>query len=105
LSAVALKALARDPADRYPTVEALRRDIQLFLEGRSVSARTDSAWQLFRKLLRRNRGASIATAASLVVLAVVLGGAFVLNYRERVHAEAAQKRAEENYQAYLAEQA
>jgi serine/threonine protein kinase len=108
LSAIALKALALKPADRYQTVEDVRRDIQLYLEGRSVSAKHDSAWEMFKKLVKRNKGASIATAAALVVLAVVLGVAFVSNYRERVQAvaareqaEVAQKKAEENYQAFL----
>src|SRR4029077_2041594 len=66
LSAVALKALARDPANRYQTVEALQKDIQRYLEGRSVSAKQDSAWEMFKKLVKRNKGASVATAAALV---------------------------------------
>src|SRR5262249_47664336 len=37
LSAVAMKALAKLPEDRYPAIEFLRKDIELFLEGRSVS--------------------------------------------------------------------
>ncbi len=97
LSAVALKALARFPADRYQTVEALGRDVQLFLEGRSVSARRDSAWELFKKLVRRNKGASAAAAAAALVLAAVVGVFLKLNYDARV-------RAEENYAAYLKEQ-
>src|SRR5207302_2137596 len=76
LSAVALKALAKDPANRYQTVEALQRDIQLYLEGRSVSAKRDSGWELFQKLVKRNKGVSLATTAAVVVLAVVRGFAF-----------------------------
>ncbi len=98
LSAVALKALAKEPGDRYPTAEAFRRDLELFLEGRSVSAKADTAWELFRKLVRRNKGTSVATAAALLALAVLAGAASAVNYRARV-------RAEDNYEAFLREQA
>jgi serine/threonine protein kinase len=111
LSAVAMKALAKDPAQRYQRVEDLQRDIQLYLEGRSVSAKRDSGWELFRKLIKRNRGVSAATAAALVVLAAVMGVAYYSNYQQRVQAEIAreqavqaQQKAEENYQAFLQEQ-
>ncbi|MBI3409035.1 MAG: protein kinase [Planctomycetes bacterium] len=104
LSAIALKALAKDPADRYQTVEALQRDIQLFVEGRSVSAKRDTAWELFKKLVKRNKGVSLATAAGLLVLAVVLGLAFYFINQERQEAVAARDKAEDNYQAFLKEQ-
>jgi serine/threonine protein kinase len=111
LSAVALKALAKNPDDRYQTVEALQKDIRLYLEGRSVSAKRDTAWELFKKLVKRNKGVSLATAAAVVVLTAVLGVAFYVNYRERVQAETArgqaemaQRKAEENHQAFLKEQ-
>jgi tetratricopeptide (TPR) repeat protein len=61
--------------------------------------------------VKRNKGVSITTAAALVVLAAVLGVAYYSNYQQRVlaetargQAEAAQKKAEDNYQAFLAEQ-
>src|SRR5262249_41362549 len=87
LSAVAMKALATNPADRYQSGEALQRDIQLFQEGRSVSAKRDSAWELFKKLVKRNKGVSIATAAAAVVLAAVAGFFLKINYDARVRAE------------------
>ncbi len=72
LSAVAMKALAQRPQDRYPSVEALRQDIERFQEGRSVSARDDSFREAVWKLVKRNRQASIVTGmASLVLLGVV----------------------------------
>jgi serine/threonine protein kinase len=104
LSAIALKALARSPADRYQDVEALRSDIELYLEGRSVSAKRDTAWELLKKLVRRNKGVSVATAVALVVLAAVAGVFLKINYDARVAAEAARRQAEEHYNAYLEEQ-
>ncbi len=68
LSAIAMKALAKEPANRYPSVEALRHDIERFQEGRSVSAKADTVRELAWKLVKRNKLAS----AFAVVLAMVL---------------------------------
>ncbi len=68
LSAIALKALAKDKAQRYASVEALRRDIERYLEGRSVSAKEDSKWEATVKFVKRNKGFSAGAAMSLLVL-------------------------------------
>jgi hypothetical protein len=39
LAAVAMKSLSKEREQRYPTVEELRRHIERFQEGRSVSAK------------------------------------------------------------------
>ncbi len=87
LSAVAMKALAHRPEDRYPTVEALRRDIERFLEGRSVSAKADTAHEMVWKLVKRNKLASAFTA----LLAAVLLWSAWSNWRARLETEAAQQ--------------
>ena len=94
LSAVALKALAREPKERYQTVEAMRRDVERFLEGRSVSAKTDSAREMLVKFVRRNKAFSIVTLVAMVVIAAVGGISLKINYDARLRAEAAQERAE-----------
>jgi serine/threonine protein kinase len=76
LAAVAMKALARDRENRYPTATALRRDIERFQEGRSVSAKEDTAVEMCWKLVKRNKGASLAAALALVVLVCSLGFSF-----------------------------
>jgi serine/threonine protein kinase/Leucine-rich repeat (LRR) protein len=87
LAAVAMKALAKDRDKRYPTVAALRRDIERFQEGRSVSAKEDSAVEMCWKLVKRNKGASLAAAAALVVLVCSLGFSFrAWLHGERAHA-------------------
>ena len=83
LSAIALKALAKEPADRYPSVEALRRDVELYQEGRSVSAREDTKWELARKFVKRNKAFSATAAAAVLLLAVVLVWSSVVNYQAR----------------------
>jgi serine/threonine protein kinase len=86
LAAVALKALALRPEDRYPSVEALRRDVERFQEGRSVSAKSDTTREMLWKLVKRNKGFSAAAA----LIAVILVAGSVVNYQARVRAEAAQ---------------
>lgn len=97
LAAVALKALAKDRGNRYSTVEALRRDVELYQEGRSVSARQDTAHEVLWKLIKRNRGVSLATAAAVLVIAVVVGVSVKLINDGRLRAEKA-------LAAYLREQ-
>lgn len=97
LAAVAMKALALKPEDRYQTTESLRADIERFVEGRSVSAKEDTKWESIWKFAKRNKGFSTATAAATVLLAVVLIWSSVINYQARV-------RAEDAYSAYLQEQ-
>jgi serine/threonine protein kinase len=72
LAAVAMKALAKDPAGRYPGVEALRRDIELYQEGRSVSAKADTFGELTWKLVKRNRAATLAAAVVALALLATL---------------------------------
>lgn len=94
LSAIAMKALARDPEQRYQTVEGLRRDIELFLAGRSVSAKQDSAREQIRKLIVRNKGVSASLAAGIGLLVLTLSVAFYVNLSARLHAETQQTKAE-----------
>ncbi len=68
LAAVAMKAMAKEPKDRYQRVEELRRDVELYQEGHSVSARQDTLRELLWKLARRNKAASLAGAVVLLVL-------------------------------------
>ena len=104
LSAVAMKGLALRPEQRYQTAEGLRRDIERFQEGRSVSAKQDTAWEATVKFVRRNKGFSAATGTAMVVLATVLAVAFNINNAARVRAEGAQALAEQNYANFELEQ-
>src|SRR5262249_32149480 len=83
LSAVAMKALARDPARRYPTVEALRQDIERFQEGRSVSAKDDTVREAVWKLVKRNKATSITAAVALIMVSTILVVSLRGAYREQ----------------------
>ena len=89
LSAITMKALANAQKNRYQTVEALIRDIELYREGRSVSAKEDTPWEAVVKLVKRNRAATAVGAAGLIALVVVVVLAFRINLRERMEAEQA----------------
>lgn len=71
LDCIVLRALAKDPARRFGTVEALAEDIERHLEGRTVRARPDSRWYRVSTFVRRNRTAAILAALAAFGL---LGG-------------------------------
>jgi serine/threonine protein kinase len=89
LSAVALKALAMNKEDRYPSAAAFRQDLERYLEGRSVSAKADSFREAAWKLVKRNRAVSAVTAAAVLVLTFVLVRSSWANYQARREAEKA----------------
>ncbi|MGE3805162.1 MAG: protein kinase [Gemmataceae bacterium] len=68
LSAIVMKAMARNKDDRYPSVVALREDIERFQEGRSVSAKEDTRREMAWKFVKRNKGFSAGAALALVML-------------------------------------
>lgn len=74
LDAVLLKALRKEPAERYATVEALRRDLDAHLSHRPVSARRGSRVYVIRKYARRHRGGVAAAAGVTLAMVAGLGG-------------------------------
>lgn len=66
LDAIVLKALRKDPRERYPTVEALRRDIDDHLAHRPVAARRGTTAYALRKYVRRHR-TGLAAAVTILL--------------------------------------
>jgi serine/threonine protein kinase/TolB-like protein/tetratricopeptide (TPR) repeat protein len=66
LDAIVLKALAKEPEDRYPSVTALADDLQRYLSGDLVEARPARLAYRLSKFLLRHR---VAAAATTVLLA------------------------------------
>jgi serine/threonine-protein kinase len=91
LDTVVLKALKKQPSERYLTVYALLDDIQRYLNARPVLAQPDSRWYRARKFLRRNL---LPVSAASVILLVIVFGAGVATWQARV-AVAEQRRADE----------
>ncbi|HKD18434.1 MAG TPA: serine/threonine-protein kinase, partial [Thermoanaerobaculia bacterium] len=71
LDAIVLKAMRKEPEQRYRSVAALSDDLGRYLEGHPVEARRGSAGYRARKFVRRHRVGAAATA--LVVLALAGG--------------------------------
>ena len=72
LDAILNKALKKNVAERYPTVEAFAQDIERHLANLPVQARPDALGYRIRKFLSRNKFAVVAGAAVSVSLIVGL---------------------------------
>ncbi len=75
LASIVLAALEKDPARRYPTVDALARDVAHYLAGEPLEVRGRSVGYVLRKGLRRHR---VAVAVAAALLATVGGAAWVV---------------------------
>jgi internalin A len=84
-----MKALANSPEDRYQTVGELREDILRYLEGRSVSAKSDSATEAVVKLIKRNRAVCFTGFAAIIVILALAVVGYLENSRARKRAETA----------------
>ncbi len=81
LDAIAAKAMRKDAAERYASVEALSEDIRRFLAGEPVEAARQSQWYALGKFVRRNKLTVGATAILVVLLAVIAVGMSLLAAR------------------------
>jgi tetratricopeptide (TPR) repeat protein len=82
LDAIVMKALRKQPDERYASVEGLSEDIGNYLAGLPVKARVHSFRYRAGKFVRRNRW-RLLTATAFFVLAVGLLVSFVLQMEQR----------------------
>jgi len=94
LAAVAMKALSFKPEHRYPDAGAMRRDLELFLDGRMVSARDDNLLEVLTRFVRRHRITSLAVGMSIVLVASMATVGYLANDAERRKAQNQRQRAE-----------
>lgn len=73
--AIVSKALRKEPAHRYETVDALKVDVERAVSGEAVAARAGARMYQFVRFLRRYRWGAIAVAAIVLSLATGLGAA------------------------------
>src|SRR5262249_16692017 len=73
LVAVVERAMARDPAARYPTARELTEDLKRFQTGQLVAAHRYSAGERLRHWARRHR-VLLGGAAAVLLSAAITGG-------------------------------
>jgi serine/threonine protein kinase len=74
IDAIVLKALRKEPEERYASVERLIADLQAYLDGRPVAAHRGSFRYRAGKFARRNKLALAASALLCVTLVAGIGG-------------------------------
>jgi eukaryotic-like serine/threonine-protein kinase len=93
LDNIVLKALRKEPSRRYVSAEQLSGDIQRYLDGLPVLARSDTFGYRTSKFVRRHKASVGATV--MVFLTLVAG--LLLTIREARIAEAQRARAERRF--------
>jgi tetratricopeptide (TPR) repeat protein len=93
LETVVLKAMAKNPAERYATARALADDLGRFLRDEPIQARRPSLTQRARKWARRHRAGVTAAGVCLlgILLSVVGSVGWVLGDRSARQGEAEAK--------------
>jgi tetratricopeptide (TPR) repeat protein len=94
LDTIVLKALRKEPARRYLTVQELSEDLRRHLEGLPVLARTDALGYRASRFARRHRAA--VAAAALVAVSLVAG--IAATARQARLAEQNRRRAERRFE-------
>ncbi len=107
LETIVLKAVGKEPAERYGTAQELADDLARYLRDEPIRAKRPTLWQRFKKWSRRHRGAvvfALLAGALLLVLSVaILAVSNVVIERER--REATQQRDDAQVQRQLARRA
>jgi len=103
LDVLCLTAMHKDPQRRYPSTEALMRDVDHYLGGEPLEARPDTLRYRTAKFVRRHRQAAIS--AAFVLLAIVSLIAFftlrLARARDAAMAEAARTQRVQQFLANL----
>ena len=79
LDAIVCKCLSKQPGNRYSSVEALASDLERWLDGKPVAAKSSTWLERALKFCRRHRLAVVSTGvaatalATLTVLTLVMG--------------------------------
>ncbi|MBD3419659.1 MAG: protein kinase [Chitinivibrionales bacterium] len=98
LAAIALKALQRNPDDRYASVRDMRRDIERFLSGHAVSVAKTTLLKRIGKVINRNGKAAVFLLLGGIATAGIVSYFGWNSYQHRQAARNAQK-AEEKAEA------
>jgi serine/threonine protein kinase len=84
LELIVLKALSRDPSDRYQSAAAFAEDVRAYLAGQPIAAKRESTWRAMRRQAARYRRLAIAGGLGLVAMGG-LSAVAIANAREARH--------------------
>jgi eukaryotic-like serine/threonine-protein kinase len=73
LDALVLKALAQEPFERYDSAASMAQDLQRYLRGQSVKARSAPVSDRVGKFLRRNSATAWLVAMSIIAICAAVG--------------------------------
>ena len=93
LDNITLKAINKEPAERYGTVQQLSEDIDRYLNGFPVLARPQTRRYRFGKYIKRHKAGVLAAG---LVLASLIGGISVATW-QAVEAQREREKAEERF--------
>ncbi|MDR3632509.1 MAG: serine/threonine-protein kinase [Isosphaeraceae bacterium] len=97
LETIVLKALRKEPADRYAAAQEMADDLQRFLDGRPILARPPTATERLRAWSRRHPSFVRAGAVALIFLSAASLVSTALVRREQGKTLVEQRRAESAY--------
>ncbi len=104
LEAVALKALALNPADRYASVSELQQEISRHLAGFPTQAEHAGIASSLALLIKRHNRMTLLALFFLLFMAMVVSINLVVIQKQKNEAVAARKKAEENFLLYCKQQ-
>jgi serine/threonine protein kinase/tetratricopeptide (TPR) repeat protein len=98
LATIVLKALAKEPAERYATARELSDDLRRYLEDRPILARPPGLSQRLRRWSRRHRTLVATTVVGLFVSVVALAISTAVIWHKQRETAAAYEAAKEQRQ-------
>ncbi len=89
LDAIILKTMEKEPARRYQSAAELTQDLDAWLDGRPIAAKSASSLYLIRKIAFRH-GFETITIAALLIVVVSFSSIALYKHREAERARAGQ---------------
>jgi tetratricopeptide (TPR) repeat protein len=101
LETIVLKALEKNPQERYPTAQELADDLRRFLLDEPIRAKRPGLLARGRRWARRHQAAVVSAVVGLALGLLLLGGAAGLLLERRTDAERQAKAALEEAEKYV----